>query len=67
MGTRVYLWPIHFDVWQKPSQYCKIIILQLKKKPFLLTQIPLRTSPERNTSKAMALTFYSTKFRIFKL
>ena len=21
---------IHVDVWQKPSQYCKIIILQLK-------------------------------------
>ena len=24
-----YLW-IHTDVWQKPSQYCKVIILQLK-------------------------------------
>ena len=21
-GTRVYLWSIHGDVWQKPSQYC---------------------------------------------
>ena len=29
-GTHVYLWPIHVDVWQKPSQYCKVIILQLK-------------------------------------
>ena len=29
-GTHVYLWPIHADVWQKPSQYCKVIILQLK-------------------------------------
>ena len=28
----VYLWPIHTDVWQNPSQYCKVIILQLKKK-----------------------------------
>ena len=28
-GTRVYLWPIHTDVWQKPSQYCEVIILQL--------------------------------------
>ena len=27
----VYLWPIHIDVWQKPSQYCKVIILQLNK------------------------------------
>ena len=26
----VYLWPIHGDVWQKSSQYCKAIILQLK-------------------------------------
>ena len=26
----VYLWPIHVDVWQKPTQYCKAIILQLK-------------------------------------
>jgi len=29
-GTPVYLWLIHVDVWQKPSQYCKVIILQLK-------------------------------------
>ena len=21
-GTHVYLWPIHADVWQRPSQYC---------------------------------------------
>ena len=29
-GTYVYLWPIHVDVWQKSSKYCKVIILQLK-------------------------------------
>ena len=29
-GTHVYLWPIYTDVWQKPSQYCKVIFLQLK-------------------------------------
>ena len=29
-GTYVYLWLVHGDVWQKPSQYCKAIILQLK-------------------------------------
>ena len=28
--TRVHLWLIHVDVWQKPSQYCKLIVLQLK-------------------------------------
>ena len=27
-GTHVNLWPIHVDTWQKPSQYCKVIILQ---------------------------------------
>ena len=26
----VRLWLIHTDVWQKPSQHCKVIILQLK-------------------------------------
>ena len=32
--TYVYLWLIHVDVWQKPSQYCKVIILQLKINTF---------------------------------
>ena len=34
-GTYVYLWLIHVDVWQKPAQYCKVIILQLKINQFL--------------------------------
>ena len=29
-GTCVYLWLIHVDVWQKPTQYCQAIIFQLK-------------------------------------
>ena len=29
-GTYVYLWLIHVDIWQKPTQYHKVIILQLK-------------------------------------
>ena len=29
-GTHVYLWLIHIDLWQKPSQYCKAIILRFK-------------------------------------
>ena len=29
-GTYVYLWLIHVVVWQKPTQHCKAIILQLK-------------------------------------
>ena len=28
--THVYLWPVHVDVWQKASKYCKGIILQFK-------------------------------------
>ena len=31
-GIYVYLWLIHADIWQKPTQYCKAIILQLKMK-----------------------------------
>jgi len=30
--TCVYLWLIHADVWQKPTKFCKAIILQLKSK-----------------------------------
>ena len=30
-GTHVCLWPIHVDVRQKPSQYCKVIILHSNK------------------------------------
>ena len=29
-GIYVYLWLIHVDVWHKPTQFCKTIILQLK-------------------------------------
>ena len=35
-GIHVCLWLIHIVVWQKPTQHCKAIILQLK--------INLRTS-----------------------
>ena len=33
-GTCVYLWLIHTDIWQKPMQYCKAIILQLEVNNF---------------------------------
>ena len=26
----IYLWLIHADVWQRPTQYCKAMILLLK-------------------------------------
>ena len=28
-GMNVYLWLIHIVMWQKPTQHCKAIILQL--------------------------------------
>ena len=31
-GYFIHLWLIHADVWQRPTQYCKTIISQLKKK-----------------------------------
>ena len=31
---RVFLELIHVDAWQKPTQYCKAIILQLKINKF---------------------------------
>ena len=31
-GTYVCLTLIHVDVWQKPSQYCKVILFQLNKQ-----------------------------------
>ena len=37
--TYVYLWLTHIDVWQKPTQYCKAIILQLKINKFFFKGI----------------------------
>ena len=25
-GTCIDLWPIHVDIWQKPTQYCEAVI-----------------------------------------
>ena len=33
-GTNVPLWLIPIDVWQKPTLFCKAIILQLKINKF---------------------------------
>ena len=35
-GTYVYLWLTHADIWQKPTQYCKALVLQLKINKFKL-------------------------------
>ena len=34
--TYIYLWPIHVDIWQKPTLYCKAIIFQVKINKFKL-------------------------------
>ena len=46
-GTYVYLWLIHVDVWQKPTQHCKASVLQFKKKNFFKAQSqdPAHTAP----------------------
>ena len=31
-GAYVFLWMIHVDIWQKPTEFYKAIILQLKNK-----------------------------------
>ena len=38
-GTYVYVRLIHVDVWQKLSQYCKVIILQLKLNKYTEYQV----------------------------
>ena len=41
----VYLWLIHIAIWQKPTQYCEAIILQLKinKKETILYVFMIET------------------------
>ena len=34
-GAHVRLWLIGADVWQKPIQHCKAVILQLKINKFI--------------------------------
>ena len=52
-GTYVYLWLIDVDAWQKPTQYCKAIILQLKLNKFknnLARKVCDKQDEERQTS-----------------
>ena len=52
-GTYIYLWLIHVDVWQKPTQYYKAIILQLKinklKKIYIYIYIYLTLKKKKVT------------------
>ena len=51
--TYVYLWLIHADIWQKPKEFCKAFILQLKNKKKRMpecvdTLFSRRSSPPRD-------------------
>ena len=46
-GIYVYLWLIHVDIRQKPIQYYKAIILQIKINNFLLKKRALLSILER--------------------
>ena len=66
-GRYTYLWLIHVDVWQKPTQFCKAIILQLKinniffkkrlpgKKPTTsdMQMIPAKGRKQRGTKQPL--------------
>ena len=48
-GTFVYLWSIYVDLWQKPIQYCKAVIIQLKinfKQEDMAEELPGNDSQE---------------------
>ena len=47
-GTYVYLWLVHADVWQKPTQYCKAIILQLKINKFFRKETKIKSLEKEN-------------------
>ena len=70
-GIYVYLWLIHVDVWQKPKQYCKAIILQLKMNKFffflrLKKKYPQKSHPHSQSSTlSMRATCFSLNRSIF--
>ena len=43
-GTYVYLWLIHVEVWQKTTEFCKAIILQLTKQNKQTTHVRVKAS-----------------------
>ena len=55
--TYVYLWLIHVDVWQKPTQYCKaikkIFLIISKKKKKIISKGMIADCLTADFSKAM--------------
>ena len=58
----VYLWLIHVDVWQKPTEFCKAIILQLKKKILECVDMSFsrESSPPRDITCLLSLLHLAT-------
>ena len=61
-GIYVYLWLTHIVVWQKPTQHCKAIILQLKKKKECFGFVPWLVDESSVTSCGLDETLDSKYF-----
>ena len=59
-GTYVYLWLILVDVWQKPTQYCKAIIFQLKINKTCLLAQPVKKPPSKQKMQIRPLSWEDT-------
>ena len=60
-GAYIYIWLTHVDVRQKPSQYCRTIILQLKIKKSQWGDLRNNSEPERSYHMNRAHTLGSPK------
>ena len=60
--TYVCLWLIHIDVWQKPTQYHKAIILQLKINLKKRSQRPREGQEEKFCRMTRASVAEMTKY-----
>ena len=56
-GAHVYIWLIHVNVQQKPTPYCKAIILQLKTNK-QNGERGIRVCPESQTNKGLSSQSY---------
>ena len=74
-GTHLYLWLMHVDIWQRPTQYCKTTILQLKIKTFLKkckVEIWMTTNKDgvlkvRSSEEIRKLWFWISAFREIRM
>ena len=48
----------HVDVWQKPTKFCKAIILQLKNK-LIKKRVPPETIPKKGISQSLGTHIFS--------